>query len=282
VKSSDEFDEYLQENPTVKKSFDEQFILGSSYVFENNNFYFSNRKHSFSISEGIDLSGNLASLILAIANGERPDVDNQYTLLGVPYSQFIRLRSEFRYTYKPVGKSQIAGRVILAAGLPYGNSSTMPYVRQYFVGGTNSLRSFLARSIGPGTYHPPDSVDNIDVDQAGDIKLEGNLEYRFDIYKFFKGALFIDAGNIWLVNEDSQRTGGRFNMNTFYKEIAAGVGYGFRFDFNVVVLRLDLAFPIRKPYLADGERWVINEIDFGSSAWRRENLLWNIAIGYPF
>lgn len=93
--------------------------------------------------------------------------------------------------------------------------------------------------------------------------------------------IIVDAGNIWLVNEDPQRPGSEFNFNTFYKQLAVGAGYGFRFDFNITLLRIDLAVPLRKPYLPEGEEWVIKDIDF-SPDWRMDNLMWNIAIGYPY
>jgi outer membrane protein assembly factor BamA len=150
------------------------------------------------------------------------------------------------------------------------------------VGGTNSIRAFVARSIGPGIFSTSDTLNDAYIDQAGDIKLEASLEYRFDIYKYFKGAVFADAGNIWLVNDDPQRPGGKFNMDTFYEEIYIGSGVGFRFDFSIIVLRIDLAAKIRKPYLPEGERWVFDQIEFFNRDWRKENLLWNIAIGYPF
>jgi outer membrane protein assembly factor BamA len=108
------------------------------------------------------------------------------------------------------------------------------------------------------------------------------LEYRFEIYKYLKGAIFADAGNIWLVHDDPQRPGGKFKKDTYLSEIAVGSGLGLRLDFSYVVLRLDLAFPLRKPYLPEGERWVLNQIEPGSYNWRHKNLIWNIAIGYPF
>ena len=187
-----------------------------------------------------------------------------------------------RYTLNINKKNQLAWRFIAAAGIPYGNSSTMPYLRQYFVGGTNSVRAFIARSIGPGSFNSTDLGTDVYIDQAGDIKLETNVEYRFDIYKFLKGALFADAGNIWLVNEDPQRTGGKFKFDTFYHQIAVGSGAGLRFDFNYIIFRIDLALPLCKPYLEEGNRWVINQIDLFNSSWRKENLVWNFAIGYPF
>jgi outer membrane protein assembly factor BamA len=114
------------------------------------------------------------------------------------------------------------------------------------------------------------------------MKLEMNVEYRFDILKALKGACFVDSGNIWLWKEDPLREGSEFKASQFMKELAVGTGIGLRYDFNFFLLRFDLAFPIRKPYLPELERWVFNEIDFGSREWRRENLIFNIAFGYPF
>lgn len=280
--SSEEFEEYLNQNPTIRRSFEEQFIIGSSYVFTYSNMHETNRRTNFFISEGIDVSGNLASLMMTGIKGKPPGQDNQYKILNVPYSQFFRLRNEIRYFINMGKKDRLAWRIILAGGIPYGNSTTMPYVKQFFVGGTNSVRAFRARTVGPGTYLPPDTLSSVYVDQAGDIKIETSLEYRFPIYGYFKGAFFVDAGNIWLVNEDEQRPGGKFESDRFFKELAVGTGFGARIDFSFVVIRFDLAFPLRKPYLPEGERWVFNKIDLGSNSWRKENIILNIAIGYPF
>jgi outer membrane protein insertion porin family len=279
--STADFEDYLNENPNVRRSFDEQFILGSSYTFTYSNFN-AKKKHNIFISESIDLSGNLAEGIANLGGNSARSDDGRHYLLGVPFSQFIRVRNEERYFYTVSRSGQIGLRLNTGLGIPYGNSTTMPYNRQYFAGGTSSIRAFLARSLGPGTYQVPDSLSTIGVDQAGDIILESNLEYRFGIIQSFKGAFFLDAGNIWLVNEDSTRAGGKFQFNSFYKELAVGTGIGFRFDFTFIVLRFDIAFPLRKPWLPEGERWVIDEIDPGSSSWRRENIVVNFAIGYPF
>ena len=276
-----EFDQYLQDNPNVKKSFDEQFIIGGSYTITYSDFS-RLKKHNFFVSETIDLSGNLVNAIATLSNGSSSADGEQHQLLGVPYSQFIRIRNEERYFYNFSKSSQIGIRLITAAGIPYKNSTTMPYNRQYFAGGPSNIRAFLSRSLGPGTYQIPDSLNDVAIDQAGDITLETSLEYRFSIIKSFKGALFTDAGNIWLVNEDSTRAGGQFKLNSFYKEIAVGAGFGFRFDFDFIILRIDLAIPLRKPWLPEGQRWVIDEISLGSSSWRRDNIVTSIAIGYPF
>lgn len=282
-KTSQEFQDYLDQNPTIKRSFDEQFIVGARYTFTYSTLQSQNGSGTgFLISPGVDVAGNVTSLIASLTQGSSPSPEKQQKLLNVPYSQFARLRNEIRYFFR-LGKNDLVGmRLITGAAVPYGNSSTVPYVRQFFVGGTNSIRAFRARTVGPGTYSPPDTVSTLYLDQAGDIKLEYSLEYRFPIRGFLKGALFADAGNIWLVNEDPQRPGGIFNFNTFYKELAVGGGAGLRFDFSFVVLRLDIAFPWRKPYLPAGQRWVLDKIKLGSKSWRKENLIFNIAIGYPF
>ena len=149
------------------------------------------------------------------------------------------------------------------------------------MGGSNSIRAFRARTLGPGSYDPRVQNATFFFDQSGDVKLEFNAEYRANIYKFLNAAIFADAGNVWLINEDITRPGGKFSKD-FAKEIAVGAGVGLRLDFSILILRLDLAMPLRIPYYEENDRWTFDRIDFGNSAWRRDNLILNIAIGYPF
>ena len=283
AKSSAEFEDYLDQNPTIKRSFEEQFILGGSYVFTYSNLY--KRKHRTNIyySGSMETAGNLASLITTASLGTRPTPENPHYILGVPYSQYVRLRNEVRFfvNRKRNTQSNIGFRVIAGNGIPYGNSLVMPYVKQFYVGGTNSVRAFRARTVGPGSYRPPDSLSTLYVDQSGDIKLETSIEYRFTIIDFLKGALFLDAGNIWLIHEDDQRPGGMFDWNDFYREFAVGGGLGFRLDFSVVVVRFDFAYPLRKPYLPEGERWIFKPGD-SKNEWNGREMVLNVAFGYPF
>jgi len=120
----------------------------------------------------------------------------------------------------------------VGTALPFGNSKEMPFIKQFFIGGTNSIRAFRARSIGPGSYlDPAVNTDGFLADQSGDIKIELNTEYRASLFSFVKGAAFIDAGNIWLLNENKDKPGAKFSKN-FMKEMAVGAGLGLRFDFN--------------------------------------------------
>ncbi len=282
IESSPEFQDYLDKNPTIKRSFEEQLILGGGYNFNYSTMHIVARRTNFLINQGIELSGNLANVLMSALSGSKPDSENQQKIFDVPYSQYVRLRNEIRHFWQ-VGKDHRIGfRTIIGAAIPYGNSATIPYVKQFFVGGTNSVRAFRARTVGPGSYSPSDTLNGLYVDQSGDIKLEASLEYRFPMAGFLKGAVFADAGNIWLVNEDPQRPGAKFDSERFYKEFAVGAGFGLRVDITYVVVRLDFAFPLRKPDRPEGDRWIFNDVDLGSSQWRKENLIFNLAIGYPF
>lgn len=289
TKTSDEFDALLDANPTLKNSFQNQFILGSSYSFTFNTqlnddieqkYNVKNVKRSDYYFNGkLDVSGNIPHAIQSVRFAEEQE---PYQLFNVPYSQYVRSQLDGRYYHQFDKHNKIATRILAGAGYAYGNSENMPYIKQFSVGGSSSLRAFPARSVGPGTFNSLTNDSIFFIDQRADIKLEGNIEYRFDIIKVMKGAMFLDAGNIWLIKEDSLRAGGQFNKSKFLKEIAVGTGFGLRFDFNFFVLRFDVAFPLRKPYRDENNRWVMDEINFGNKNWRRKNLILNIAIGYPF
>lgn len=231
------------------------------------------------LSVGTDEGGNIISGVNAIS-GPRPE--EGYKLFGERYSQFVRFRPEVRWFQRIGNKgAQIASRVLASVAVPYGNSSVTPYVKQFYSGGTNSLRAFRARGVGPGTYSPSvnsDNPKNLLIDQVGDIKFEANLEYRWVIGGPIKAAIFADAGNVWLLNDDPQRPGGQFKWDTALDELAVGAGVGLRFDPEVIVIRLDLATPLRRPDLPKGDRWVFD--DQAPKLWN--NFILNIAIGYPF
>ncbi len=281
AEATDEFQEWLEQNPSMRKSFEEQFIISTAYSYTYNHLE-EQYKRKFFFRFTVDPSGNLATALLSIGKKEKPTPENPYKLFGNPVSQFMRGIAEGRYYIKTGKKTILATRLFIGLGVPYGNSSTIPYVRQFFVGGTNSLRGFPARSVGPGIYAPPDSIAYLNIDQTGDIKIESNLEYRFPITKHLKGAAFLDIGNVWLVNEDTSRIGGKFRFNQFHKELAASGGFGLRIDLNVVVLRFDLGFPLSKPWLPEGKRWVAGEFNPFNREWRKDNLILNFSVGYPF
>jgi outer membrane protein insertion porin family len=277
------FDALLLQNPFLKKSFQQQFILGSSYTFTYNSQLGPVRRNQMYFSGNINVAGNAIHAIQTLFSSHPSSEADPYKIGGYAYSQFSRLTTDTRYYHTFNEKHKIATRLIVGAGVPYGNSNTMPYIKEYFSGGTSSLRAFQVRSVGPGSYKIPDSLaGKFLVDQSGDIKLEGNVEYRFQIISILKGAFFADAGNIWMVRKTDQLPGGEFRFDEFYKQIAVGAGFGLRLDVTFFVLRFDLGVPLRKPYLPENERWVTSQIDFSNPSWRSNNLVLNIAIGYPF
>ncbi|HET9487819.1 MAG TPA: BamA/TamA family outer membrane protein [Chryseosolibacter sp.] len=302
-KHSQEFQDLLTRNPFLAGSFQNQFILGSRYSYTLNTQVNRERLSEFHEKEfersqfyfngNVDISGNLVNLVQSRFRGAEGTGSGK--IFGTPYSQFVRGEVDFRYFLNLDKRNQMATRIVVGTGYAYQNSKTLPYIKQFSIGGSTSIRAFPARSVGPGTFSvtqepvpagPTGEEQSrnvrIFIDQRGDIKLEGNAELRFDIAGFLKGAVFVDAGNIWLIREDDERPGGKFNKDQFLNELAVGTGAGLRFDFNFFLLRLDLAFPLRKPFLPPSERWVFDEIDFLSPSWRSDNLILNIAIGYPF
>lgn len=264
-------------NPTLLKAVEDQFILGTNYNYNYNSMVGKPVMSSgFYFNGNLDLSGNLAGLI----SGADAKNDNQKYILNTPFSQYVKLEGDIRYYLKISETAVWANRIIAGIGIPNGNSLELPYIKQFFVGGTNSVRAFRSRSIGPGTFIDT-TISTFLPDQSGDIKLEINTELRKKLFGIVHGALFIDAGNIWLFNSDSLRPGGKFNKH-FIRELAIGGGVGLRFDVSFLVVRLDVAFPFRKPWLEEKERWVIDRIRLASPSWRKQNIVFNLGIGYPF
>ncbi len=252
-------------------------IIGPTYQFTYNSQMGRKRKSNFYFDGRADFSGSYTGLGHRAQYGDEPD-----HLFGLQMAKYLKFQTDFRYYRNFSPKSSWANRLFLGVGMPYGNSVQLPNIKQFFSGGNSSLRGFRSRMMGPGTFNEFYLTGNRSyIELLGDLKLELNSELRTEIYKFLKGALFIDAGNIWLYNDHPDFPGGTFTTN-FYRELAANAGIGLRLDFNIIMLRLDFGVPIRKPWLPEGSRWVFNSMDPGDPQWRKENLILNIAIGYPF
>ncbi len=279
---SDSFQKRLDQNSFLRNSYRELFIEG-----ENITFTFSNQiekqGRSYSYAKfAIEEAGGLLSGVSSIAG--RKNSERQF-----PFAQYAKFDYDMRHYFNRL-HSQTAFRVNGGVGLPYGFSPNLPYIKQYFVGGPYSIRGWRIRSLGPGSYQDSTVASNVPtIDRTGDIKIELNAEYRFDVVSLFggsvkiKGAVFTDAGNIWLSQPDDNYPGGEFRFNKLGKDIAISTGAGARFDLaGFFILRLDAAFPIKKPYVSTNGGFVFNQIDFGSAQWRATNLILNFAIGYPF
>lgn len=287
---STEFYQLLARNRSLAISLQDQVIIGARYTYSVHTKTTSSgpaevndpieRPHLLFFKVAIEQSGNVLDAIVRQGND---DAGRPFRILGSPYAQYVKGDISFRHYWQLHKHHRVVINIIAAAGYAYGNAVTMPYIKQYSVGGASSLRAFPARSVGPGSYSrehdPAYAEDSISfADQQGDIKLQGNIEYRFDIYKMFKGTLFVDSGNIWTFGVDNARLGSVFRSSTFYKQLAIGAGIGLRLDFGAFLLRFDTGMPLRR----NDSGWVTHAIDFGDPAWRRENIIFNIGLGYPF
>ena len=266
-KTTDEFQEILNDNPFLQRSFEQQFISGMTYGFTYNGMVDAQDKHQFYLNSTLDVAGNTIGLFAKEENPEEPK-----TVFGQQYAQYAKADVDIRYHFKFNEKNTLATRLFAGYGLPYGNSDVIPYIKQYFSGGPYSVRAFRIRSLGPGTYDDTSTDEGSFFDRTGNIRLEANIEYRFPIFGFFNGAVFADAGNIWL-SEENEAFGGQGKFSSsFLSELGMGAGFGLRVDVQGFVIRLDLAAPFHDPALPEGERF---NFDVSSP-------VLNFAIGYPF
>ncbi|QKG51476.1 BamA/TamA family outer membrane protein [Hymenobacter sp. BRD67] len=270
--SSPAFDQVLAARPFLKQAYQSQFILASSYRYTFNQQMLEKRRQQIFFQGQAEVSGNVANALAGLTGGSK-EPGQYYTIAGQRFAQYakfdLELREYYRISPNSTSGNRIVGRLQLGIGLPYGNSSggSLPYLRQYGIGGPNSIRAFAARQIGPGSYKPTGTdIVNSYYDQVGDLRLEGNIEYRQDLFPYVKGAIFMDAGNIWLVNNDPQRPGGQFVASQFLNQLAVGTGAGLRIDVQFFVIRFDYAIPLRANY--------------GTPDSKTGRL--NLAIGYPF
>jgi outer membrane protein assembly factor BamA len=246
-----------------------QFTFGPSYSYTWTNTTEDYKVNTYYYNSKISLSGNL----LGIITGADTLAGKVSTLFGVPFNQYVKLENEFRFFHKLGPHSKLAARLMVDVGLPYGNSTILPYSQQFFIGGSNSLRGFQAHSIGPGTYIIPEELtrgSNFLPDESGDIKIEANIEYRPKLFSIVYGALFMDAGNIWDMKSHPNLPGGTFSKH-FLNQMAVDWGFGLRFDLTVLLLRTDIGFPVRYPF-PPGEPYHFKP-QYG---------VFNLAIGYPF
>lgn len=261
-RTSQEFNDILKANPYLQSSFNQEFIAGLTYSFTYNGLLDQSKKNRFFFNFTFDTAGNLIDLISGHSR------EDPQTFLNLDYAQYAKGDVDFSYHFNFKKEQVIATRLFAGIGLPYGNSDVLPFTKQYFAGGPYSVRAFNTRSLGPGTYAPEDEKGAY-FDQSGNIRLEANLEYRFPIFSYLKGAVFTDAGNVWNTNDTLK--GGKFTSD-FINELGIGTGVGLRIDIQSFVIRFDLAAALHDPSKDPGERWYFN--------YKKPVL--NFAIGYPF
>lgn len=280
-----EFDSIARINPALYVSLQNQFIPAMEYTFTYDDLAVRRKKNRLWWQTTFTSSGNITSLIYAAAGKKLSQKGKD--LLGSPFAQFLKVNSDLRYTWNIDRKNSLVGRVAAGIIWTYGNSLIAPYSEQFYVGGANSIRAFTVRSIGPGGFIPNRDSRYAFIDQTGDIRLEANLEYRFNLIGNLNAALFLDAGNVWLLRDDlvtnsisgnkasQNRENGRFSFKDFLQQIALGTGFGLRYDLDFLVLRLDWGIGLHLPYKT-------NKSGFYNIENFKDGYGFHFAIGYPF
>lgn len=268
---TEEFRERLneEENPFILNSFQDHFINSTSYSFVYNTQRINSRIDFMFLKFDIELAGNFQHAYNRWTNEpfDNPETES-YNIFGIRYAQFVKTDLDLRF-YEQTKSTSLVSRINIGLGKPYGNLNVLPFEKSYFGGGANDIRAWQARSLGPGSLN--NSTEN-SLNQIGELKIEGNLEYRFDMTKILEGAAFIDAGNIWLLSKDEERPNAEINASRFWQDVAIGVGVGLRLDFNFFLIRFDLAAKLKDPATESPKKFDLN--------WRQPTL--NLGIGYPF
>lgn len=271
--TSAKFDSITANNSALYVSLRDQFIPAMQYTVTYDNTINNHIRYTTNFEVMVKESGNVISGIMSAA-GRNFSVENK-KLLGSPYSQFVKVDFNLRNKFKLTDKSLLATRLQLGAIWTYGNSSVAPYSELFYVGGANSIRAFGVRTIGPGRYYDYSGRGTY-LDQSGDFKLEANAEYRFNIISNLNGAVFLDAGNVWLLKKDDSHEGGVLDKKNFFKDIALGTGFGFRYDLEFLVIRLDVGIALHAPY-DTGKKGYYNIRKF-----YKDGVAFHFAVGYPF
>ena len=271
-RSTQEFIDDIQ-TTYLAYSFTDHMVASIRYGLEFNSQKLGKRSDYIFTRVNLESAGNVLNTVSHWMGTDT--VDGQHQLLGVPYFQYVRGDFDFRYYNVVDPLNKLVYRLYMGTGYPFGNSKALPFEKKFFSGGTNSIRAWRTRELGPGSSQP-DTIFEYP-NQVADIKLEANFEYRFKIIWKLEGAFFIDAGNIWAIRSETDRDPAQFEWGRFYKEIAVGTGLGFRLDFNFFLLRFDFGLKLRDPSLPDGKRWIPTNRGF-----EKGDLKFQFGIGYPF
>lgn len=252
----------------LQYSYTDHFIMSLGYQFTFNQQTVRRNQRGVYFHIGIETAGNVLNLLTQKQNTE----DEFKKIWEIRFAQYVRTDAELRYQTSDLWDNRYVARLFAGIGVPYGNSLMLPFEKSYFVGGANSIRAWPVRGLGPGSQAADPALRYHN--QTGDIRLEANAEYRFNIISVLEGALFVDAGNIWLLNRSHNASDAVFTRD-FYKQIAMGAGLGVRLNFNYFIVRVDAAYKLHDPAELE-DKWVVTR------RFQPSKINWNFAIGYPF
>src|SRR5574344_144457 len=277
---SDTFKQKYEENNQsyiFEYNYKDRLIVRMGYMFNYNSAgeRMANntiKSNSFSIRAGLESAGNVMYAISNLTKQSK-NSDGEYSLLSIPYAQYVKGDFDFSRNIVIDDKNAIAYHVGVGIAVPYGNSKSIPYIKQYFSGGANSVRGWSVRELGPGSF----PGDGNYLNQSGDIKFDASIEYRSKLFWLLQGALFVDAGNIWTIKEYENQPGGQFDISKFYKQIAFAYGLGIRIDLDYLVFRIDGGMKALNPAYSSGkQRYPILNPNF------KRDFTFHLAVGYPF
>ena len=279
---SDAFrDQFLQSTNILKYSYESHFIVGWGYSGNYSSFNSRQPFRSYSnINYNVETAGNLMQGLAQICNFPT-DEDGKYTLFNTRFAQFAKADVSFTYNQIFNESHRLVYHADFGVAVPYGNSQAVPFEKRYFAGGSNSVRGWTARSLGPGGYRGSGSLIDFN-NQSGDIRMNLSMEYRAKVWSIIELAAFLDAGNIWTIFDYETQPHGQFRWKEFYKQIALAYGVGLRLDFSIFVFRIDFGVKLYDPSrLYDqwaGTQWrtVPNGLNW------TEDMSFHFAIGYPF
>ncbi len=270
-----DFYDTLANDPFLRNAYQDHFDLGSGGILYYSTSAQTIPDHTYFYTRlQMDIAGNILRAFNPVL---KKDANGSGMIWNTPFSQYVRTELTLGRTWvwgKNNGQS-IATRLLAGAGYAYGNSSALPFEKHFYGGGANSLRGWQARTVGPGTSKPDETF--VIPNQTGDMKLEANIEYRFDMFWKVAGAVFVDAGNVWTLkhNEGLEDDPAVFRWSAFGESIAANWGTGLRLDFGFLLLRIDMGMKIHDP--ARERKWV------NPGQWlKRDNFALHFGVGYPF
>ncbi|HEX5626189.1 MAG TPA: BamA/TamA family outer membrane protein, partial [Saprospiraceae bacterium] len=283
--TTSEFDTLLATNPFLEKSFKGRRLF-TSFFMDNLTFYYQSKiknKFQHAFIHNLNFSGIEVQTLNFLYNKVSGNRDT-FSIGDFEFSKFARAEMDYRIYYTHSERSRLAARIAIGAVSPFGSSNSVPYIKQFYVGGPQSLRGWNIRELGPGNLNLSSSVkDRQTYYAAGDVKIEGNIEYRFDIIWRLKGAFFVDAGNIWLLPRSENRGQPGFLSSNLLNEIAIGTGMGLRVDLSYFLFRVDIGFKLRNPYKGEnGSNWIYSSSNPVSVKNLFKNSTLHLALDYPF
>lgn len=276
-------DEVAPDNPLLRYSYEDHFIMRTGFAYQ-----WTNRRMAttatgllqptrlqplvYSMRTSVETAGNLLYALSSISGQKRSD--GVYKVFGIQYAQYAKAEIDYTVLRNFTPRHSVAFHAGFGIGVPYGNSEAIPFEKRFYAGGANGVRGWSVRTLGPGSYHGGNTVEDY-MNQCGDISMILSAEYRAKLFWLLQGALFVDAGNIWTIKSYPNQPGGVFKFDEFWRQIAMAYGVGLRMDFTYFIFRADLGLKAHNP--AEGaERWPIIHPN-----WHRD-ATFHFAVGFPF